>query len=56
MPDLELRRMRAMAALEAMHALFESLPTGTEVRSEHIAALLDVILAMEREAPEGDDA
>ncbi|KPH59173.1 hypothetical protein ADT71_23815 [Novosphingobium sp. ST904] len=47
-PDADLNHTRSLAALEALKSLFESLPLGTEIRSEHIAALLDVTLAVAR--------
>ena len=49
-PDTELEQLRAIAALEALHALFESLPPGTEIASEHVAALLDVTSSALRSA------
>lgn len=48
-------RARAMASLEAIKAIMESLPLGTEIRSEHVAALLDGSLALMR-APQAREA
>ncbi len=48
-PDSEVRQLRATAALDALQFLFESLPMGTDIPSEHVAALLHVTGAAVRE-------
>lgn len=38
--DTELRHAQALAGLEALQTLFESIPPGCEIESQHVAALL----------------
>jgi hypothetical protein len=41
-PDMELRQMRAIEAMDALEALFESLPPGSGVESCHVAILISL--------------